>query len=103
MIGALTRSPARQRVGALKNFPTLLGLVLLAVGHASSCNKPSAAFGPAATRLPVVLTHGFPMRIRAGAKEIVLAAPPRRVLPANAAWVDYVSLLVGPERLAALP
>ena len=32
-----------------------------------------------------------------------LRAPPRRILPGNAAWVDHLSLLVGPERLAALP
>jgi iron complex transport system substrate-binding protein len=28
---------------------------------------------------------------------------PERILPANAAWVDYLSLLVGPERVVALP
>jgi ABC-type Fe3+-hydroxamate transport system substrate-binding protein len=37
------------------------------------------------------------------AVEPALRAPPRRILPANAAWVDCVSLLVGPERIAALP
>lgn len=33
----------------------------------------------------------------------VAPTSPRRLLPANAAWVDYVTRLVGPERVAALP
>jgi len=52
----------------------------------------------------VALSQTFPMRVRgADGAEIELAAPPRRVLPANAAWVDFVSLLIGPERVLALP
>ncbi|HEX6882823.1 MAG TPA: ABC transporter substrate-binding protein [Planctomycetota bacterium] len=31
------------------------------------------------------------------------ATRPQRILPANAAWVDALSLLVGPERVVALP
>jgi iron complex transport system substrate-binding protein len=56
----------------------------------------SAAAGPASGA-------PFPLRLPSPDGELVLPAPPRRVLPANAAWVDFVSLLVGPERIAALP
>jgi len=54
--------------------------------------------------LPRVLAPGFPLRVENGAGGVLeLPAPPRRVLAANAAWVDYLSLLVEPERLCALP
>ncbi len=55
-------------------------------------------------RLPVVLSASFPVRLlTADGTELSFPAPPRRVLPANAAWVDYLTLLTGPERVCALP
>ena len=57
----------------------------------------------AGARLPRLLAARFPVRVECAGAELVLAAPPRRVLPSNAAWVDFVSALVGPERVVALP
>ena len=50
-----------------------------------------------------LLTADFPVRVRNAGVEFELANPPRRVLPANATWIDSVSLLMGPERVVALP
>jgi iron complex transport system substrate-binding protein len=44
-----------------------------------------------------------PERARLAQLDMVLTEPPQRVLPANAAWVDFVSPLVEPERVVALP
>jgi iron complex transport system substrate-binding protein len=51
----------------------------------------------------MVLGDAFPLRIQNDGLEFELHAPPRRVLAGNAAWVDGLSLLIGPERAAALP
>jgi ABC-type Fe3+-hydroxamate transport system substrate-binding protein len=52
----------------------------------------------------VVSSGGYPVRIATvDGGELVLDAPPRRVVPANAGAVDTVTLFVGPERLAGLP
>lgn len=65
----------------------------------ASCAPRTAA----GQRLPRVLSAEFPVRIQGQGWELALARPPTRVLPANAAWVDTLSLLVGPERVVALP
>lgn len=57
----------------------------------------------ASMRIPRLLSAHFPLRLQCAGTELVLAEPPRRLLPTNAAWVDFVSLLVGPERIVALP
>jgi iron complex transport system substrate-binding protein len=55
-------------------------------------------------RLPEVHGKEHPLRVALpDGSELVVPAPPRRILCANAAWVDFVTLLVGPERLVALP
>ncbi len=58
----------------------------------------------AAGRLPRILSGSFPVRVlTCEGEELEFAAPPQRVLPTNAAWVDFVSLLVRPSRVCALP
>lgn len=74
-----------------------LGLVLAPAG----CGAHDAA--AADERLPRILSAEFPVRLECADGLLVLAAPPRRLLPANAAWIDFVSVLVGPERVVALP
>jgi iron complex transport system substrate-binding protein len=77
----------------------LLGLAPLLL-YSSAC-APTDSPGPRArVRL---LTREFPLEIQAGATRVTLPAPAQRVLPANAAWVDFVSALVEPERVVALP
>jgi len=66
----------------------------------AGCARTSGAGAP---RLPQVLSAEFPVRIQGPGWELALARPPVRVLPANAAWVDTLSSLVGPERVVALP
>ncbi len=65
------------------------------------CGPPEAA--AAQDRLPRLVSAEFPVRLEFADGALELAAPPRRLLPANAAWIDFVSLLVGPERVVALP
>jgi iron complex transport system substrate-binding protein len=86
-------------VAGLKNLPAVLAA--LSVALLSGCRPGEGA--PTSPRLPRLLSAGFPLRLECAGAELVLAAPPRRVLPGNAAWVDFLSLLVGPERFAALP
>lgn len=82
----------------MKDFPATLALVgLLHVG----CAPPDAA--AAGERIPQLVSLTFPAHVEWTGGELDLDAPPRRVLPANAAWIDFVSLLVGPERVVALP
>lgn len=38
-----------------------------------------------------------------GGETLHFDTPPQRVLPGNAAWVDYLSVLLKPERVCALP
>jgi len=87
----------------LKILPTLTALAVLA---ALLLGLRWMSRGRAAgdERLPVVVSQGFPLRLRqTSGAELEIPAPPRRVLPANAAWVDFLTLLVGPERVLALP
>lgn len=52
----------------------------------------------------VLSPPGFPVRIAlSDGSELLLSEPPRRIVAANAGAVDFVTLLVGPERVAALP
>jgi len=74
-----------------------LALALLLAG---SCAPPEA---PSASPLPRVLARDFPVRLLQDGRELEVPAPPRRILPANAAWIDFLSLLAGPERVVALP
>ena len=47
---------------------------------------------------------GFPLWIElASGTRLELPEPPTRILPGNAATVDFVSALIAPERVAALP
>jgi iron complex transport system substrate-binding protein len=78
---------------------TLLGL--LGGGLALACDGGAGA--PGAERFPRVVSGRFPVRLEHGGEPLELTAPPTRILPTNAAWVDFVSLLTGPERLVALP
>lgn len=73
------------------------GIGLLAFG----CTRGDAAAG--SSRLPRVLSSEFPVRLELADGVLELPAPPRRVLPANAAWIDFVSVLIAPERVVALP
>jgi iron complex transport system substrate-binding protein len=77
-------------------------LLALAAGLAPAACRDSPA-SAAEERLPRVRGDGFPLVVESREGEFVLAAPPARILPANAAWIDFVSLLVGPERVVALP
>lgn len=83
------------RRAARRTALALAGLLL------ASCAKGGAAAADA--RLPRLVSATFPMTLAWAGAEFVLSAPPQRILPANAAWIDYVSLLVGPERVVALP
>src|SRR6185436_8052606 len=100
----LTDAARRTEIAAnVKNLP-VVGLLALACSFLSA----SVACAPdgevvASPRLPRLLSKQFPLRLECAGGELTLEVPPRRVLPANATWVDFVSLLVGPERVAALP
>lgn len=63
---------------------------------------PRAAL-PASDPIPRALSETFPVRVEGAGNDLVLEYAPRRILPANAAWIDFVSELVGPERVVALP
>lgn len=71
----MTRARAAPRVAGVKFLP-LAGLWLALTGCSGESRTDMAA---------------------------TAAARPQRILPANAAWVDALSLLVGPERVVALP
>jgi iron complex transport system substrate-binding protein len=98
----LTAAPARiDSGGDMNDFPARELLALLCMAFLPGCAPADEAV--AGTRIPRLRSTDFPLHIECAGVECVLSQPPRRVLPANAAWVDFVSLLVGPERLAALP
>jgi iron complex transport system substrate-binding protein len=61
--------------------------------------------GRAASGLALALAACTPDDAAAGLSgpSGVPAAAPHRILPANAAWIDFASLLVGPERVVAVP
>jgi len=89
----------------VKSLRTVAPVLAVALVPALAALLASCAPAPSAdaSRLPRVLAAEFPVRIQGAGWELTLARPPLHVLPANAAWVDYVSLLVGPERVVALP
>jgi iron complex transport system substrate-binding protein len=80
-----------------KGFPCI-GAALLAL-------VPCACVPPArgGERLPRVVSASFPVVLAGTGGELRVPAAPRRILPGNAAWVDFVTLLVPPERVVALP
>lgn len=82
-----------------------LGLVLLLRSPASDeGSAPSRAGAPGPTaRVPAAPSGDFPLTLATEHGALVLARAPGRVLATNAAWLDYVSLLVGPERCAGVP
>lgn len=99
----------------MKNLPlwiliALLGLVLLAQAlrgpHAADPDIPGdmLARNPG-TRFPIVRTGpGFPLELDLPAGgTLLLAEAPRRVLPTNAGQVDFLRVLIGAERVAAIP
>jgi len=97
---SLARARDSAAVKFLPRAPLLALLLALPAGLACG---PSPAQGAAPGRLPRPLDEGFPLRLASAEGVQRLATPPRHLLPVNAAWVDFVSLLVGPERLAGLP
>jgi ABC-type Fe3+-hydroxamate transport system substrate-binding protein len=88
-------------VAGVKKLPSGMFLTALCAAFLSGCQPDEEAL--ASGRLPRLLSTHFPLRLECAGAELVLAEPPRRVLPGNAAWVDFLSMLVGPERVAALP
>ncbi len=100
--GHLTRAPRWiDSGGDVKNLPAGKLLAALCAAFLPGCAPAGEA--AASARLPRLLSTRFPLHLEHAGAEFVLAEPPRRILPTNAAWVDFVSLLVGPERIVALP
>jgi len=87
----------------LKKLPGRAAGLAALIGLACACGSEIERETHARSRLPRVLSAEFPVRLTAGDEELVFSAPPARVLPLNAAWLDFTSLLVGPDRLAAIP
>jgi len=95
----------------VKRLPLLLGLVGLALALGllarARLRDGSAALRselpPGASGVPPVPPGDFPLEVRSAAGVLRLARQPTRVLATNAAWIDYVSLLIGPERCAGVP
>lgn len=84
----------------MKGFlPRALGLLVVLV---PGCG-PTGDAGTNEPRVPRAPDGPFPLQVQGTGVELVLAQAPRRVLATNAAWLDYVSLLVGPERCAGVP
>jgi iron complex transport system substrate-binding protein len=86
------------RTRAAASVAAAVALALLAGG----CGEVESGV---TSPLPTVAQgHGFPVRVRLGdGRELTIAAPPRRILLANAYLVDVVSRLVPAERVVALP
>jgi len=82
-----------------------LGLVLLLrLRPHDDGGSPLRSTSPArASGVPQAPPGDFPLVLATERGELSLARAPGRVLATNAAWLDYVSLLVGPERCAAVP
>lgn len=60
--------------------------------------------GHAVTLPTVAEGQGWPRTVhQADGSELVLARPPRRILLGNASATDMIAVLIGPERLVALP
>jgi iron complex transport system substrate-binding protein len=75
------------------------------VAPAAAALKPASEPVSVSASAPGSVAPGsFPRRIESPVGVwIELAAAPRRIVPANAGAVDLLTLLVGPERIAALP
>ncbi len=86
-----------QRMRSTNRVPAVAAL-LLACG-ASACGPGAEDLRPR-----IVSAGGFPVRIEGGLSGTVeIRSRPTRVLPGNAAFVDFVSALLEPSRVAALP
>ncbi len=69
-----------------------------------ACWSSACAPGAGDLRPRIVSRGGFPVRIEGGLSGTVeIRSQPLRVLPGNAAFVDFVSALLEPSRVAALP
>jgi len=80
--------PAR----SLWTLPLTLTLV-------AGCAQPRGETFPQVTS-----TVGFPVRLAGGLTgPLEIASPPRRILPGNAAFVDFVAAILGPDRVVAVP
>ncbi len=91
---ALVRSPPRGEI-TRRGLCTWFGLSCVALAAASCSRESSAARSSSSiTAIRATLPDGSTFE---------LAAPPRRVVPANTAAAEFVALLLGPERLAGLP
>jgi iron complex transport system substrate-binding protein len=80
-----------------------LGLWFILRAPEDDGTRYSSTLPARASGVPQVPRGGFPLRLHLENAELVLARPPARILATNAAWLDYVSALVGPERCAAVP
>lgn len=96
----------------MKNLPwfglaTALGLGLVLWLRSCAPDDGSSPFRltlPArASGVPQAPRGGFPLTLVTDGGTLALPRAPGRVLATNAAWLDYVSWLVGPERCAAVP
>jgi iron complex transport system substrate-binding protein len=94
----LTRRVVEAESARVKKFPPV---ALLLLAGLASCGRGAETAG--SERLPRALGTEFPLRLAMHEGEFLLPAPPTRILPVNAAWIDYVSVLVAPERVVALP
>lgn len=80
-----------------------LGLGLWFFARTPAEGEPGASVPPRSSRVPPAPEGDFPLHFATEGCELLLPRPPARILATNAAWLDYVSLLVGPERCAAVP
>ena len=71
-------------------------------GNSSADEPARGASGSVADGYPRTIRLSGQARL-ADEPELRLSAPPQRIVPANAGLVDFVSILVEPDRVAALP
>jgi len=80
-----------------------LALVLLLRRLAPAEERQAPPLPLRASVVPRPPLGGFPLVLATEFGELELSQRPTRVLATNAAWLDCVTLLVGPERCAAVP
>lgn len=80
----------------------LLGVLGLVLGLHALGPDPDVSAGKRGPR--ILSGPGFPCTIElASGRRIELLEPPRRVLPTNAGIVDFLTALIGAERVVAVP
>jgi iron complex transport system substrate-binding protein len=87
----------------VKNLPLwILAALVVAALAAHLLGSGEGVRGYGAPR--VLAGDGFPLTVEQGdGNRLVLEAPPRRVFPANAGVVDFLSVLCPPGRLVGMP